>query len=91
MIFDIYSIMGWLGMALLILAYFLLSTKKLKFNSIIYNILNILGGLGLIVTTIVTKSWPVVTLNVFWIGIAVYSIVKIRKTKPVYKTLKVKE
>lgn len=85
------SIAGWIGMVLIILAYFLLSTKKLKFNSITYNVLNIAGGLGLIVSTLVTKSWPVVVLNIFWIGIAIYSIIKIKNTKPVYKTLKVKE
>lgn len=91
MIFDIFSIPGWTGGILIILAYFLLSTKKLKSHSITYNILNALGGVGLTISTFVTKSWPSVTINIIWVGIAVFSIITIRKIKPVYKQLKAKE
>ncbi|VVB83016.1 Uncharacterised protein [uncultured archaeon] len=88
MIFDIYQIAGWLGVVLLIVAYFLLSVKKLKFNSIIYNLLNFLGAIGIIVSTIATQSWPSVMLNFVWAIIAVFSIFKIINTKPVYKELR---
>jgi paired small multidrug resistance pump len=91
MIFDAFSIMGWIGGVLLILAYFLLIAKKLKSHSIAYNLLNAFGGIGLAVSTFTTKSWPSVTINIIWVGIAAYSIFTIRKTKPVYKELKVKE
>lgn len=91
MIFDIFSIAGWVGGFLIILAYFLLSTKKVKSHSVIYNLLNALGGFGLIASTFITKSWPSLTINIIWVGIAVYSIITIKKIKPVYKQLKAKE
>ncbi|HTY44147.1 MAG TPA: hypothetical protein VMC80_02805 [Patescibacteria group bacterium] len=90
MIFDIFSIAGWIGGILLILAYFLLATKKIKSHSISYNLLNAFGGLGLIVSTFATKSWPSFALNIAWVGIAIFTISKIKKIKPVYKQLKVK-
>jgi paired small multidrug resistance pump len=88
MIFNLYSIAGWIGMFLVIIAYFLLATKKLKSSSLLYNLLNLFGGIGLIASTFATKSWPAMTLNVVWGGIAIFSIYKITKIKPVYKEIK---
>jgi len=87
MIFDVYSIIGWIGMAIMILDYFLLSIKKLKSNSIQYNLLNIVGGLGLMVSSFYTKLWPVVALNVFWVAIAAFAIYKKTTIKIPYKEL----
>jgi predicted ferric reductase len=84
---DVFSALGWLGMALVILAYYLLSVKRLKFNSIGYNLLNAFGGAGLVVSTFMTKSWPSMALNVVWIIIAIYSIYRKSKIKIPYKDL----
>ena len=78
MIFDIYSIIGWAGGALIIIAYFLLSTKKLKSHSVIYNLFNLIGGAGLLVSTFVTQSWPSVVMNAIWAIIAFFSIFQFR-------------
>jgi hypothetical protein len=86
--FDIPSIVGWGGMILIISAYFLLTIKKLKSVSIVYNLLNFFGALGILVNTFFTKSWPSVALNGIMMGIAIYSIAKKINTKPVYKELR---
>ncbi len=88
MIIDIYSLFGWAGMILISVAYFLLSTKKLKSHSIVYHLLNLFGGIGIIVSTAATKSWPSVALNVIWGIIAIFAIYKITTAKPQYKELK---
>ncbi|MEK6827650.1 MAG: hypothetical protein AABX99_04160 [Nanoarchaeota archaeon] len=88
MIFDTYQILGWIGMFLMILDYLLLSTKKVKFNSIPYNLLNLFGGIGVLISSFYAKLWPVVVLNIFWSGVAIFSIYKILTTKPTYKELK---
>lgn len=85
---DVFSLFGWSGMLLVLLAYFFLSVKKLKFNSIIYNLLNAFGGAGLVVSTFVTKSWPSVALNLIWIAIAAFSIYKKASVKIPYKELR---
>ncbi len=88
MIIDIYSFLGWMGMILMILDYLLLAIKRLKFNSLIYNLLNLFGGVGILISAFYAKLWPVVILNIFWIGVAVFAIYKKAKTKPVpYKEL----
>lgn len=88
MIFDIYSILGWIGMALLILAYFLLSTKRLKFNFVIYHLLNLFGAAGIVIGAFATKSWLAMILSIIWAVIALFFIYKILNVKPVYKELK---
>lgn len=85
---DVFSLAGWVGMFLMILDYFLLSTKKLKFDSITYNIINLLGGIGVLISSFYAQLWPVVVLNIFWIGVSSFSIYKIITIKPKYKELK---
>jgi hypothetical protein len=85
---DVFSLFGWIGMALILLAYFFLAVKKLKANSIVYNLLNAFGGLGLVANTFVTKSWPSVALNIAWIAIAIFSIYKKASVKIPYKELR---
>ncbi len=85
---DLFSVLGWLGMSLVILAYCLLIIKKLKSTSVIYNLLNLFGGVGLIASAFTTKSWPAMALNIVWVGLAVFSIYKIITVKPAYKELK---
>jgi hypothetical protein len=76
-------------MVLLILAYFLLSIKKLKSNFVLYHLLNLLGATGIVISTLETKSWPAMTLNIIWVVIAIFSIYKILSIKPSYKELRV--
>jgi hypothetical protein len=85
---DAYQIFGWIGMALLILAYALLSNKKLNPHTKTYHFLNLLGALGIVVSTLKTKSWPALTLNIIWIIIAIFYIYKISRIKPKYKQLR---
>lgn len=82
-----YSIIGWIGMILIILTYFLLSNKRLVPKSINYNLLNAIGGIGVLVSSIYAKLWLAIVFSIFWIVIAVYSIYKIEKNRPGYKEL----
>ena len=91
MIIDLSFIAGTIGGIFVLAAYYLLSAKKTKPHSIVYNALNLLGGVGLTINTFVTKSWPSVILNVIWIGIAAFSIYQTLNTKPVYRTMKARE
>jgi hypothetical protein len=76
---QLFIIMGWIGMFLMILAYYLLSKKKLKSNDISYNILNGIAGVGVLMSSIYVKLWPVAVLNIFWILVAIYSLIKITR------------
>lgn len=72
---------GWIGMALILLGYFLNSTGRVKSDSQAYQFINFFGAGGILWNVIVLKSLPVARLNLFWVVIAVNSLLKIRAAK----------
>lgn len=88
MTFNIYSLLGWIGIALIIISYILFSTRKLKMDYALYHLLNLLGAAGLVISTFVTESWPALTLGLIFAGISVAYIIKIFSTKTPYKELR---
>jgi len=87
-VFTLFSLMGWFGALLVVVAYILYFTKKLKINYVLYHILNLFGALGLILSTFITESWPALVLALIFAGISIAYIVKILSTKPDYKDLR---
>jgi len=73
------DIIGWVGVASLLLAYALVSMRKVQGDSMTYQFLNMLGGALLIVNSFHYKAFPSVGVNVAWIGIAIYSMIRIRR------------
>lgn len=86
---NYFSLAGWLGMILLVLSYAMISFKKLKTKSRskIYHFLNLFGATGILANAIYTRLFPVIVLNIIWMGISIFSLVKIFSVKPVYKEL----
>ena len=70
------NILGWTGVALLLLAYALVSSKRCAGDSILYQSLNIIGALLLIINSFYFSAYPSVGVNVAWVGIAVFTLVK---------------
>jgi hypothetical protein len=70
------DIAGWLGVALFLVAYALVSTKKLEGDSVIYQTMNILGGLLLVTNSFYYHALPSVGINVAWIGIAIFTLIR---------------
>lgn len=65
---------GWVGAAALLIAYAMISHKKLEGDSATYQLLNIGGSLLLAANTIFYGSYPSTFVNLIWAGIAVVSI-----------------
>jgi hypothetical protein len=70
------DVLGWVGAALLLGAYALVSIKKLEGDSVAYQLLNLLGSAFLIVNSAYYGAYPSVGVNVVWIGIAVFAILR---------------
>jgi hypothetical protein len=70
--------LGWLGAAAYLIAYALVSTKKLAGDSSIFQGLNLLGGVTLVVNSAYYRVWPSVAVNAAWAGIAVIVLAKKR-------------
>jgi len=75
----IYEIIGWGGTGAILLAYLLVSTGKILSNSRKYQLLNLFGAIGIIINSGIHGATPSVGLNVVWLLIALYGLVKAKK------------
>ena len=73
MIFDL---LGWIGMVLVLIAYALLSTNKIK-NGKGYQFLNLIAAVFMAVGLFPKNAWFSFALQVIWGIIALVAIVKI--------------
>ena len=65
----IYDIVGWIGMILVLIAYALLSTDKIK-NGILYQLLNLIAGILMAIGLFPKNAWFSFTLQIIWAIIA---------------------
>jgi len=71
------SIVGWTGTALIVSAYFLVSTKRVPATSKVYQWMNVAGALGIAVNAYQQAAWPSFGLQIIWICIGLYSLYRI--------------
>lgn len=72
-----FQMVGWIGMVLILVAYFLVSFDILTVHNIWYQLLNIIGSSGLVLVAFGRKDWQPMILNVVWILIALGAIIKL--------------
>lgn len=70
------DLLGWVGAVALLLAYGLVSARRLAGDSGVYQALNVLGSGLLIINSYYHRAMPSVAVNVFWIGIGVFSLAR---------------
>lgn len=75
MLFDI---IGWIGMILVLMAYALLSTNKIK-NGLLYQALNLMAGILMAIGLYPKNAWFSFTLQIIWAIVAFVAIIKIKK------------
>jgi hypothetical protein len=74
----IITVVGWLGAALLLIAYGLTSTGRLPPEGWRFQVLNLVGALALTVNSAYHDAWPSAALNIVWIVIGVFALVRAR-------------
>jgi cell division protein FtsW (lipid II flippase) len=72
----LFEVIGWLGTITILLAYFLVSTKRLVVDDKRYHLLNAVGATGIIINSAVHGAIPPTVLNIVWLLIAVYGLIK---------------
>jgi hypothetical protein len=75
------DIMGWIGGLEVLMAYWLISTKRVHETSIFYHMLNLTGAILLIINTVSIGAYPSAFVNIVWVAVAAYSIWKYRPKK----------
>jgi hypothetical protein len=76
------EIVGWIGASLILIAYALLSAGKLTGRSALYQSMNVVGAAGFVVNSGLNGALPSAALNVIWIGIGVYALIRNRARRP---------
>ncbi|WP_432827081.1 CBU_0592 family membrane protein [Dactylosporangium sp. CA-092794] len=63
------ALLGWVGAALVLVAYALVSAKRLAGDGLPFQVMNIAGAVTLAVNSAASNAWPSVVVNVVWVGI----------------------
>lgn len=64
--------LGWIGTVLYLIAYLLISLKKLEGDSLAYQGMNIVAGILLVINTFYWRAYPSLGLNAAWISIGLF-------------------
>ena len=75
------EIIGWTGASLILLSYALLSSGKISSDSRLYQGMNIIGAAGFVVNSGVNGALPSAVVNVIWMGIGVYALMRNSRTR----------
>ncbi len=78
---DIYQWTGFVGMAFVIVAYFLLQINRYTIASLQYQILNLIGAILLLISLCFHFNLGSFIIEIFWILITLYGIFKNIKNK----------
>jgi hypothetical protein len=75
------DILGWAGSFMVVAAYGLNSYQKIKSNSLFFYLLNLVGGLFLIIYSIYYTAYANTFINVVWVIIAIPALLQLIKRR----------
>ena len=76
------EIIGWTAAVMMLSAYVLLTTGRLRSLSPAYQCLNVLSGAGFIVNSGWNGAYPSATLNLIWMSIGLYGLYRGARLQP---------
>jgi len=85
---DIFQWIGFAGMIFIVWAYFILQQGRYTFNSLYYQLLNLIGAILLLISLLVHFNFGSFMIEVFWIGITIYGLIKMNKERKLKKSKK---
>ncbi len=78
---SLFTVLGLVGVGLIILAYLFLQTGKDTADSLRYLWLNLIGSALIALSLIAEWNLPTLVIEVFWISITLYGFVRVRKKR----------
>lgn len=73
----IIEVIGWLGALMILVGFALNGFEILQSQSYAYQLLNLVGALGVVVTSLHRKVHQTALLNGFWAVIAVFALINV--------------
>jgi len=68
------DVIGWIGAAVLIYAYWLVSTQRAPGDSRTYQVLNLVGAILVLANSLWNGAYPSVGVNAVWIAIGLHAL-----------------
>ena len=72
---------GYLGVVLILLCYFLLQAKRMNAQMPLYSWINLLASLMVLLSLYYHPNWPSIVIEVAWISISIYGILRPKLTR----------
>ena len=72
------NVVGWLGMALLISSYALVTAGKLHGPGMTFQLMNLFGGGFLMINSAYYGAWPSAALNLVWVVVGLVGLSRAR-------------
>ena len=76
-----YDWVGLLGTAMILLGFTLLQAGRLSGTGLVYQLLNLFGALGILVSLLGTFNLSVFVLELAWVAVSAYGIMRSFKAK----------
>jgi len=73
------DLLGWAGAALLLAAFGCVSFQKIRADSSLYQWMNAVGSLFLVINTVYYHAYPSAFVNIVWITIAIVARARTRQ------------
>jgi hypothetical protein len=72
------DIVGTIGVGLVLLAYFLNTTKMIPENGKLFFVLNIIGGALSCYAAVLINFWPFTILEAIWTIVSIFGFIKVK-------------
>lgn len=83
---------GYIGTCLVVLAFFLLQARLVNGHRLPYQLLNIVGAFGVVVSLVIgNTNWPALFMEASWVVIGIYGIVMARRSRSRSRSVAVPE
>ena len=76
------EVAGWAGAALILLAYLLVTIGRLTGASPLFQWMNLVGAAGFVANGLWHEAIPSASLNILWMGIAAFALLRMRRARP---------
>lgn len=71
------NILGWYGTLAIVMAYILVSFSFISAHSLLFQILNGTGAIGIVIISLYKKAYQPAVLNIIWTAVAFIAIINI--------------
>ena len=78
----IVDLAGWVGAVALLGAYALVSAGRLQGRGLAFQLLNLVGALGLLANGVWHGAWPSAALNLVWLVVGFVALTRLRPGPP---------